>query len=124
MDRTKWSVWRGNVVACFFCNGDIKVGDAYRLEVFYVSDIVHSLVDEKERHVWKPVSKRVHAVLHEEAKLARCQIAIAIGVSAVRLTADSAQEQLAEAAIVRHLLLGITRSEELAHRQGRLPGDV
>jgi len=61
MDKTKWSVWKNKPVPCFFCEGDIQAGDAYRLEVFYVADILTSLVDGKERSVYKPISKRVHA---------------------------------------------------------------
>ncbi len=62
MAKVEWKVWKStNAVACLFCTAEIIAGDAYRLETFYVADVIKSLVDGDERSVYKPITCRVHA---------------------------------------------------------------
>ena len=66
MSKHDWKTWKSNPVECFFCDKDIRPGDAYRLEVFYIADIIKSSVDGKERGVFKPISLRVHVTCNRE----------------------------------------------------------
>ena len=65
-----WRTWKSkHSIDCLFCKRQIVSGESYRLEVFYIGDIVHSTVDGKERSVFKPISFRVHAECKRSPKV-------------------------------------------------------